>query len=103
MKDTSKREQLDSLKTGGIVPSVNGEISVVEDLDSRARGPERVRAAITKALFDTYNDMLKRLGLSLSNACLGWQTDQSPEQVYDRLRGMRLISDQRSLPNLFSA
>ena len=78
-------------------------MSVVEDIDSLGRGPDPERAAVTKAILDTLNDRLQQLGLAVVSANLGWRADQSAEQIYDRLRGMRLISDDRSLPNLFSA
>jgi hypothetical protein len=103
MNETSKREHLGSLETGGIVPTLNGENAVVEDQDSRAFGPTPEMAAVIKSLCDTFSDTLKRVGLELGAVHIGWGGTESPEQVYDRLRGMRLISDQRSLPNLFSA
>ncbi len=103
MNEVSKREQIDSLKTGGIVPGLNGENFVVQDLDSLAFGPTPEVAAVMKSLCDTFSDNLKRVGLELGTTHILWGATESPEQVYDRLRGMRLISDQRSLPNLFSA
>jgi hypothetical protein len=105
MQDKSKSEQFDSLKKlAEMGPRLGGgEISVVEDLDSRASGPTPESAAVIKSLCDTFGDNLKRVGLELGTVGICWGSTESPEQVYDRLRGMRLISDERSLPSLFSA
>lgn len=76
---------------------------VVEDQDSRATGPSLEKAAVIKALFDSFSDALRRVGLNLVNAHVLWESDESAEQIYDRLRGMNFISDSRSLPSLFEA
>jgi hypothetical protein len=105
MKQISKREQMqDVLKiVGGAVSHDSAARPVMEDQDSRAIGPTPEKATVIKALLDSFSDALRRVGLNLVNAHILWESDESAEQIYDRLRGMNFISDSRSLPSLFEA
>jgi hypothetical protein len=105
MKELSKREQMQDVLeiVGGTVSHDIAARPVVEDQDSRATGPTLEKAAVIKALLDSFSDALRRVGLNLVNAHILWESDESAEQIYDRLRGMNLISDPRSSPSLFEA
>jgi hypothetical protein len=105
MKQISKREQMQDVLeiADGTVSHDIGARPVVEDQDSRATGPSLEKAAVIKALLDSFSDALRRVGLNLVNAHVLWESDESAEQIYDRLRGMNFISDSRSLPSLFEA
>src|ERR1700719_2376368 len=98
MKQISKREQMQDVLgiVGGTVTHDIAARPVVEDQDSRATGPPLEKAAVIKALLNSFSDSLGRVGLNLVNANVLWESDESAEEIYDRLRGMNFISDSRS-------
>ena|ERR1700733_872816 len=71
--------------------------AVVEDRNSRTTGPTPGKAAVIKMLLDSFDDKLKTIGLTLKSACVSWDTDESPEQVYEKLRQMQFVAEQLTL------
>jgi len=67
--------------------------AVVADHNSQAVGSDGASASVIKILCDALDAKLQTVGLHLVNACVGWQTDESAEQVYAKLRNMQLIPD----------
>lgn len=86
--------------TGGTVSHDIAARPVVQDQDSRATGPTLEKATVIKVLLDSFSDALRIVGLTLVNAHILWESDESAEQVYDRLRGMNFISDSAARPPL---
>jgi len=91
MKDVSKKVQMqDGLQQLGYA---DGEgRAVVADRNSRAIGPTPEGASVIKMLLDSFAEKLEGVGLILTDAGVFWETDESPERVYEKLRQAQLIS-----------
>jgi hypothetical protein len=90
MKKVSKQVQVkDGLQQG--YADDEGR-AVVEDRNSRAIGPTPEKASVIKMLLDSFAEKLEGVGLILADAGVSWETDESPEQVYGKLRQLQLIS-----------
>jgi hypothetical protein len=70
--------------------------AVVKDSTSRAAGPNPAKASVVKILLDSFADKLQTAGLRLGSVGIRWETDDSADQVADKLRQMHLIPE-RSL------
>jgi hypothetical protein len=95
MKEETRRAQMQDVLQLGYADDEGR--AVVEDRNSRTTGPNPEKASVIKMLLDSFDQRLKPVGLILTNACVSWETDESPEQVYDKLRQMQLIPEQLTL------
>lgn len=92
MKEEAKRAQMqDVLQQIGYVDDEGR--AVVGDHHSRAVGPDGASTSVIKILCEALDAKVQTVGLSLVNACVGWRTDESAEQVYAKLRNMQIIPD----------